>query len=127
MTALPSVSFKDGAAAAEFDQLRPKLQMILNEMGRFCELSGHRFVLTDLLSSAADDARLGRVSNSHREGRAADVSVKGWPEEFTAHFMAWFAKLYGKEGAVSKSDGVQRLIVRHNIGHGDHLHVQVKA
>ena len=125
MTALPSVKFKDGQTASEFDQIRPELRAILNDMGRYCDLSGREFVLTDLLSDAFSDAKLGRVSTSHKEGRAADCSVNGWSEEFIAKFIEFFTDKYGHLGAVSKSDGKQRLIVDH-VGTARHLHIQIK-
>lgn len=125
MTALPSVKFKDGQTASEFDQIKPELRAILNDMGRYCDLAGNRFVITDLLSSVADDARLGRVSTSHLEGRACDVSVIGWSEKFIKQFIEFFTDKYGHLGAVSKSDGKQKLIVDH-VGTARHLHIQIR-
>lgn len=132
MMALPSISFKDGQTASEFDQIDSRLIAILNDMGRVCDLSGFKLVVSDLLSSSFDDARLGRVSTTHADGRAADISLKGWTEEFIKKFMVTFENRYGHLGAYSKSDGAQRLLVRHNHRDpsgkllGDHLHVQVK-
>jgi len=125
MNAFPSIEFKDGQTASEFDSIEVSLQRILNDMSRYCELSGRKFTITDLISSADDDTRLGRVSTSHREGRAADVSVKGWTDEFIKQFTDFFENVYGSLGAISKSDGKQRLIVDH-VGTARHLHIQIK-
>lgn len=121
----PCIQFKDGQTASEFASINPTLINILNDMGRFCELQGRKFVITDLLSSAHDDALLGRVSTSHQDGRAADVSIKGWTEEFITQFKSRFEHLYNHYGAISKKDKKQRLIVDH-VGTARHLHIQVK-
>ena len=132
MLALPSVKFKDGETAKEFDSIESTLRMILNDMARYCSLSGYDFIITDLLSSVFDDARLRRVSTTHQDGRAADVSVRGWPEGFVNKFISNFDYTHGHFGAISKKDGQQRLIVRHNVKRpdgsmgGDHLHVQIR-
>ena len=124
MVASPLVRFKTKEVAREFSQIRVPLQLIVDDFARFCNASGYELVLTDCLSSAADDARLGRVSNSHREGRAVDCSVKSWPEEFIVRAVAWLERVYGYKGAVSKSDGKRRLVVDH-VGTGRHLHIQI--
>jgi hypothetical protein len=131
MVASPLVRFKTAEVAKEFAHIRVPLQLIVDDFARFCNASGYELVITDALSSAADDARLGRVSNSHQEGRAVDFRIKTWPEEFIVRAIAWLERVYGHKGAISKSDGKRRLVVRHNVRMedgtllGDHCHLQI--
>lgn len=124
MVASPLVRFTNKEVAQEFSQISVVLQLIVDDFARFCHAGGHELVITDALSSAADDARLGRVSTSHREGRAVDISVKTWPEEFIVRAVAWLERVHGHKGAISKSDGKRRLVVDH-VGSARHLHIQI--
>ena len=121
----PSVKWKKIDLLDEFYQIDPRLQFILEDCARWVVASGYDFVVTALLSDAETDARLGRVSKSHQEGRAADVRCVGWPEEFIAKFIKFAEAAHGKDGAISAHDGQRRLVVFHNVGHGPHLHIQV--
>lgn len=122
--ASPLVRFKTGEVAKEFAQVRPALQLIVDDFARFCNAGGHELIITDCISSPDDDARLGRVSTSHQEGRAVDCSVKTWPEEFIIRAIAWLERVHGHKGAISKSDGKRRLVVDH-VGSARHLHLQI--
>lgn len=120
------IKFKTDKEKAEFDKIKPNLKFILLDMASYFNANGYDFVITDLLSEVQEDKKLKRISSSHREGRAADVRVKGIPEDFIKTFEEKFEKIYRNEAAISLKTGEPNLILRHNIGAGDHLHIQVK-
>lgn len=118
------IRFKNEETAQEIDSISPMLKDVLYDMGKYASNSGFEFVVTDLLSSDFDDALLNRVSPSHKQGRAADVRVHRWTEEFIKQFTKHFTDKHGKLGAISTRDGKQRLIVDH-VGTARHLHIQL--
>lgn len=126
MVTYPSLEFKSAREREEFSQISPRLQFILEDMSRWVAAHGRRFIITDLLSDAYDDIRLGRVSTSHAEGRAADISIKGWPEDFQKKFELFFESAFSGDGAWSKRTGKINLIEIHNSGHGAHCHIQIR-
>ncbi len=120
------IKFKTEKEKLEFPKIKPTLTFILLDMASFFNSNGYDFVITDVLSEVQEDRKLKRVSSSHREGRAVDVRVHGIPEEFLKTFEEKFERIYRNEAAISSKTGEPNLIVRHNVGAGDHLHIQVK-
>lgn len=120
------IKFKTEKEKNEFDKIKDNLKFILLDMASYFNGNGYDFVITDLLSEIQEDKKLKRISASHREGRAADVRVRGIPEEFLKTFEEKFENIYRNEAAISLKTGQPNLILRHNIGAGDHLHIQVK-
>jgi uncharacterized protein YcbK (DUF882 family) len=120
------IKFKTDKEKAEFDKIKSVLKFILLDMASYFNANGHDFVITDLFSEIQEDRKLKRVSSSHREGRAADIRVKGIPDEFLKTFEEKFERIYMNEAAISLKTNQPNLILRHNVGAGDHLHVQVK-
>lgn len=120
------IKFKSEKEKAEFDKVKANLKFILLDMASYFNSFGYDFIITDLLSEVQEDKKLKRISSSHREGRAADVRVKGIPEDFLKTFEEKFEKIYRNEAAISLKTGEPNLILRHNIGSGDHLHIQIR-
>jgi len=120
------IKFKTETEKAEFDKIYPSLRLILLDMASYFNANGYDFIVTDILSEVQEDRNLHRISSSHREGRAVDVRVKNIPGEFLKTFEEKFEKIYKNEAAISAKTGEPNLIVRHNSGHGDHLHIQVR-
>jgi hypothetical protein len=122
------IKFKTEKEKNEFESSRVKenLKFIVLDMASYFNSNGYDFVITDVLSEVQEDKKLKRISSSHREGRAVDVRVHGLPGEFLKTFEEKFERIYRNEAAVSKNTGEPNLIVRHNVGSGDHLHIQIK-
>lgn len=107
-------------------QLHPIAFMILCDMLYWTKSRNLPFVISDTVTTETEDAELSRVSSTHREGRAFDISLKGWEPLDVDLFVTDFDIKYAKYAAMSKS-GHPVLIVRHNAGTGDHLHVQINS
>ena len=66
------------------------------------------------------------VSTTHEEGRAIDISVKGFTRQQIDHLVELFNNKYAEDyGAISYSDGKPRLMVFHK-GTGWHIHIQIR-
>jgi hypothetical protein len=122
------IKFKTTKEKEEFESTKVKgnLKFILLDMASFFNANGYDFVITDVLSEVQEDKKLKRISSSHREGRAVDVRVHGISKDFLKVFEEKFEKIYHNEAAVSLKTGQPNLILYHNSGHGDHLHIQVR-
>lgn len=121
--------FKEGQEKQlleEWQELNPKAQMIAEDMARYFELNGFKFIITDIISNEAEDKRLGRVSASHREGRAFDFRTRGLPREFLDGLEKRFEHIYERWAAISSQGQKKNLIEYHDNGHGDHGHVQIR-
>ena len=81
-------------------------------------------VISDAVSSQSEDEKLQRVSSTHREGRAFDISTRGWSKESIDECVRIFCFKYRHLAAIGQ-DGNPRMVYFHNAGTGDHLHFQV--
>lgn len=69
----------------------------------------------------------GRITETHRDGRALDISSRGWPEDRIKDACNQINKKHSDIGAFSKKDGVPRACVYHKIEDGVfHFHLQVR-
>lgn len=127
MSRLTKDNFKTERAMEGFNKLVPQLQELCEAMWFFCAENEQPFMITETVTTDEIDEGLGRVSQSHKESRACDLRVSHWPESFIEKFKAHFTEKYNHLGAVSKSDGVRRLIVDHvaPANGARHFHVQI--
>jgi hypothetical protein len=92
----------------------------------YASVRGLPVSITETVTTPEEDQKLKRVSKSHAEGRAFDLSTRGWDEQDIALFMKNFNQKYAAVAAIGGS-GKPTLIVRHDTGHGDHFHFQINA
>lgn len=127
MTSVLDVSFfKSKEIQLEWPGVKVTLQEILIDMRDYCLVWQMPFLITDLTSTEAEDIRLKRKSKTHRQGRAADLRCKFWPEWFILQFVDHFEEKYKKVAALSGQPLKLNLIERH-VGTEDHLHVQIRS
>lgn len=81
-------------------------------------------VISDAVTSLDEDEALKRTSSTHREGRAFDLSTRGWAKENIDECVRVLGFKYRHLAALG-ADGNPRLVYFHNAGTGDHLHFQV--
>jgi len=81
-------------------------------------------IITESVTTLAEDQALKRVSSTHREGRAFDLRTIDWSGEqidaMVSHLTATFPEL----GALSP-EGIRTIALYHDSGYGPHFHVQV--
>lgn len=104
--------------------LHPLTLMILCDAVHWARVRDLPASISETVTSPEEDKALNRVSDSHSEGRAFDLSTRGWDEESIAKFIEEFNRRYGSLAAIGGS-GKPALIVRHDTGRGDHFHVQI--
>jgi hypothetical protein len=122
----PHCQFKTDKVRARAEFLSPTTGALLYAMADWAAVRELPFVVTETVSRWGEDKQLERVSDTHRTARAFDLSIRNWPEEQIAAFMKEFENSsWGVIAAISATTGEKRLVLRHECGHGDHLHVQI--
>lgn len=104
--------------------LHPLTLMILCDAVYWARVRGLPANIAETVTTPSEDKALNRVSDSHAQGRAFDLSTRGWDEDSIAKFIEEFNRRYGSLAAIGGS-GNPALIVRHDTGHGDHFHFQI--
>ncbi len=121
----PYVLFKDNETAMRAHYLSSQIIEIMNDMADWAKTHWLPFEVTSTVSTSEEDGCLSRVSSTHRTGRAFDLSIHGWVEPAISEFSKTFNSKYLHLAAVGSKSGESELIVRHNNGNGDHIHVQI--
>jgi len=103
--------------------IHPVLRWIMFEADYYCYQMNKPYVVTSIIRGVKDGIS---KSKTHQTGRAFDVSVKGWSETFIEMFINYLNAMFSSYAATSAS-GEKRLAVRHNSGHGDHIHIQINS
>lgn len=117
--------FKTDEIKREYPKVKERLRLILEDIDMFHKDHGYIMVVTDLISTEGEDAKLKRVSSSHREGRAADLRTKHLPQKFIKKLIDHFSVKYIEWAAISARTRKPALIVYHN-GTALHFHVQIR-
>jgi len=116
-----AITVKHGNDFREFQTVTPPLIIVLGFYFHFCEMRNLNCRVTNITHQYDQS-----ISLTHADGRAFDGSIIGWPEPAIDDCLDYMDENAGHFGAYSASDGVQRVVVRHDAGLGDHLHFQVK-
>ena len=119
----PVLDYCKPGVAARVLFLNPIALMILCDVIQWCESYGVPCVVSDAVSTEDEDRELERVSSTHREGRAFDISARGWGELQVNAIIQEFSHKYAGYAAIGK-DG-PRLVYHHDAGTGAHLHFQI--
>ena len=106
------------------DWLCVEAMMVLCDFILWARAKQLPLVISDAVSSQEEDQKLARVSSTHREGRAFDISTRGWAKDSIDEAVRVFGFRYRHFAALGQ-DGSPRLVYFHNAGTGDHLHFQV--
>lgn len=117
--------FKTDQARDRAMWLHETAAALMYHMAEWCLLKGWPFVVTDTVTTEEEDRQLNRISDTHRTARAFDVSVRDWTESMIQEFSEHFELEWGRMGAISAHDHEPHLIVHHDAGEGDHMHVQL--
>jgi len=112
--------FKEGVVKDDFGFMAPRLAIVLGYFGLFCEANQLPCKITSMFTDRVDI----RKHTTHIEGRAFDASVRGWNYTNIQNCIDYMNHNVGALGAVSKSDGIKRVVVFHK-GTAEHFHFQV--
>ena len=114
------LKIKQDVLITELQQVRPDMLVVLAYFSLFCWENNLEGVGTSVFEEITD-----RATKTHTEGRAVDVSVKGFGPRDITNCIEYLNENVGHLGAYSLSDGKQRVAVYHNVGLGPHIHLQV--
>lgn len=107
----------------ELEQVSPWLLVILADVIMWALPRKLPIVVTSLMRELNDGIS---ESHTHQEGRAFDLSVKGWQKENIDELAKYICLKYEAIGAISSKDGISRACIYHNNGNGWHFHIQVR-
>jgi hypothetical protein len=120
----PIGEYAEGVVKTRLLYLHPMTMIFLCDVIQWAESKGLPVKITDAVSTRDEDKELDRLSATHREGRAFDISTKDWPRDLIDECrMVFFAK-YRLLAAIGEG-GEPRPIVYHDSGHGFHIHCQL--
>jgi hypothetical protein len=109
--------------------LNPILIMIYADLYSYTlETHGVNLIVTDTISDAARDKKLGRTSTAHKNAIAIDVRTRNL-DAFVVNDMISYLNTktaYDKYKYLSRS-GERRLAYWHNSGNGEHLHIALHS
>ena len=105
----------------ELKQVQPELLIVIAWAIKYCLKMKLRCCVTSLIRCQDTFSK----SDTHQTGRAFDLSVKGWSNSDIEDFTLFMTQKCNDFAAVNDK-GEKRLIVHHDIGLGDHLHIQIK-
>ena len=114
-------SFKKGVDPNEIGMVTIKLLMLFTGFVEFATRNSLPVVITSIKEHVEE-----RVSRSHEQGRAIDVSINGWSYFDIDTVCSYINNKYEDIAAISYSDNVPRACVYHDVGMGRHIHLQVK-
>lgn len=114
---------------SELLKVDPRIRAILLDAAWFLGERGYSLVVTCLLRTREEQQEifsrameLGRKEperSPHEFGRAADIRTQGIPGEVIAELVAYLNRKYPYDTPKMKC------AIRHDVGGGDHVHVQV--
>lgn len=107
----------------DWKRVSPKLLPIALDVARACKRRGIPILFTSIIREAIEGVS---VSATHAEGRAFDLSVKGWStDDLDDVLMEVNRKHAQKRGAVSAADGVPRaLVYEHRAAEGPETNLE---
>lgn len=119
--------FKHKKDHTRFLYLHPAILVILFDAQNWALENNLPFLVTETVTTKSEDDKLSRVSSSHRQGRAFDLSTRGWSTEDINKFRTHFSRKYADYAALSRSSGQPNLVIYHDSGWGSHFHLQIHS
>jgi len=107
----------------EIMSVSPWLLMVLADCILWAEKEGLTITVTSLLRESDDGIS---ESTTHQEGRAMDLSVKGWNEGQIRRLSEFLNRKYASLIGTAKTGALPRVCYYHNNGNGWHFHLQVR-
>jgi hypothetical protein len=98
--------------------MKPSLIIVWGFLSKFCHVKNLECKITNIKTKFPQS-----VSNTHPEGRALDISLHSWSILQVRESIEYLERHAGHLGAIV-GRGQRRLVVHHDIGLGDHLHIQ---
>lgn len=114
------IKFKPEVRKQDLFEVSPVTLMIFSALCVYAKQN----CLPILITSIKSDIVTGRVSTSHADYRAIDVSARGWARHQCKFIEDKLNATFVNEGAIGASSGLVRACVYHNASSGFHFHLQ---
>ncbi|MCB0221349.1 MAG: hypothetical protein KDH09_16755, partial [Chrysiogenetes bacterium] len=126
---------KDERIVSELPKVDPRVRAILLDAACFLAARGFALLVTCLLRTREEQrtiferaVQLGLKEperSPHEFGRAADIRTHGIPEKVIAELVTYINHKYPYDPSTGSGQAHRKCAIRHNVGGGDHLHIQV--
>ena len=117
------IEYKNDKARETYPNIKEALKDAVYWCSQWAEKRKLPFVITRAIDERIPNVS---VSDTHIEGRAVDISVKGWTTDLIDDFIADANKEFAEKiGAYSLTDGKPRFVIFH-VGVGPHFHAQIR-
>ena len=125
VTAKENFTLKSDCRIEDFMMLHPNLLIIIATVLTYANENDLDVEFTSIIS---DRENVEAKSKTHEDGRAIDMSTKGWNDFHISRIISLLEDKHSDIAAISASDLQPRPAVYHNYNNqGDHLHLQVRA
>ena len=108
---------------SDLQKISPALLIIFTRVVLYCVEHNLPLKITSIIS---DRAHITKQTQVHPSGRGMDISVAGWSSLHKNRLPYLLNNWYGDLAAISASDKIPRAALLHDVGRGEHLHIQVK-
>lgn len=113
----------DGVKLNDILEIDASMLVLFTRAVLYCKEYNLPCVITSI---KGDRDNIKSSSKTHSEGRAIDMSVKGWTDQHVHRFCFIINRDYSDIAAISSTDNVPRAAIFHDSGYGPHIHLQVK-
>jgi hypothetical protein len=119
------ITCQDDIDLRDLLDMQPALMILFSRAFLYANEHQLPFRITSLIS---DRANVKSVSKTHEDGRAFDISVRGWSAVHIEKFVFMMNRDYADIAAISYTDHKPRAVVYHDYkNQGSHLHFQVRS
>ncbi len=108
---------------SELQYISPWLLIILADVVLWAKQRSLPVVITSIVREEDDGIS---ESTTHQEGRAIDLSVRGWSQANIENLAKYLNDKYGKKIGTSPAGKPTIVCKYHNNGNGWHFHLQVR-
>lgn len=117
------LTFKEDVDPRDIRLMTSLCVILFTELINFCK---HRKLPLEITSLVNDRGNVKAKSSTHEDGRAFDVSLKGWSAFDIDDCVSYFNTYYRNIAAISSRDQKERAAVYGDPLHLDHIHFQVR-
>ncbi len=124
------INFKSAGLAADLPRIDSRIKALIFEAAAYLARGNLSLTITCLLRDRAVQEAIYRkatalgakepVRSPHEDGRAVDLSIRGLSDEVIAGLVEHLNETFPYQG-----NPRLRTAIRHDVGQGDHIHIQV--
>lgn len=118
------MEIKQGVNIEDLKEVQIALWLLITHAAMYCGSNGLPPMQITSLKGDRDNLKVS--SQTHADGRAADISVQEWSQTHIIQFVFHMNKTFASIGAISTTTGESVVALYHDAGYGAHIHLQVR-